>query len=248
MYELLVLGAAVGLGNLVKGALGFGSAIVALPIAGLVLPPAEAIAVVAAVDVSSGALLVWRAREDIPWRHVALALVAALPAQWAGTGLQAWLPEAVVQAVVGVAVLALAVWMVWREERGAAPVGQVEAVRPGPLAVAAAQGGLLSGLVGMPGPPLVAWAQAHLEPRAARGFQLGMFLPGSLALIAMLVGRGSVPLDRVTGALGWIPVAFACAWLGSVAGVRLGRRTFVHAGAAVVAVAALLLLGKSFAG
>ena len=87
MYEQLVLGAAVGLGNLVKGALGFGSAIVALPIAGLVLPPAEAIAVVAAVDVSTGALLVWRARDDIPWRLVGLALVAALPAQWAGTGL-----------------------------------------------------------------------------------------------------------------------------------------------------------------
>ena len=171
MDPLLWLAAAgiVTLGAFVQSASGFGIAIVSIPLltlAGLRLPEAVAVVIGAAAVQAALGLRSIRAT----FRPAQTLPVAA--GQWIGTPLGVFLlvtllengPELARQAVGGVVILFNTLHLTLRPK----PREQLHPLF-GP--VAGLGGGLLGGLVGMGGPPLVFFAMAHTwDGKRFRGF------------------------------------------------------------------------------
>jgi uncharacterized membrane protein YfcA len=186
--SVLVAACAVFLGALVQTASGFGMALVAVPVLlwfGWSLPAAVSVALgAAAVQTAVGT---WSARASVPWR-----LTSALAVnQWfllpVGVGsmlvLDAMDPARTKQ-LVGALVLALsAAWAVLRPRPR-------PRLHPGWGVLAATSAGLLSGAVGMGGPPVVFFALAHdWDKDRFRGFLWSQFLLVSPVLAAILALR-----------------------------------------------------------
>lgn len=244
MVTVLVALLAVVAGHLVKGLTGFGSAIVAIPLVTLVAAPADAIVLVNVVDVVVGAALGWRARADVPWKAVGFTLVGMIPAQLLSVRLHGSLPLDLLRPGLGVAVIALAGWLAWQAGRDVAPpAARPLGVRDLALAgLAGAEGGFMSGLVGMSGPPIVAWTQRTLPPTVARAYMLALFVPTSVGLVVGFVAGGLVSPSVVGQGLVLAPAALVGGAIGTALVPRVSRRTFGRVVAVLLVVAALGLV------
>lgn len=239
MDVLPVIAAAVLLGNVVKGVTGFGSALVAIPLVSFVLPPAEAMAAVVTADVVGGAVLLWAARRDVPWRLAAGGIATMIPGQWLGTSLQAALPMDLVRRVLGATVILMAALLLRQATR---PPRRDLVATPARAALICAGAGVMGGLVGTPGPLMVTWSQRALDPAVARAWLLAVFAPGALAFVAMLVGKGLVPPSLPALAATAVPAALLGSWIGTQLAPRLDsvRFAWLAAGALALSGAALV--------
>jgi uncharacterized membrane protein YfcA len=141
-------------------------------------------------------------------------------------------------------VILLAVWLAWQAGRDVAPPVARPLVRRD-LALAAfagVEGGLMSGLVGMSGPPIVAWTQRTLPPSVARAYMLALFVPSSVGLVVGFVAGGLVSPDLVGRGLVLAPAALVGGAVGTALLPRVSRRTFGRVVAALLVVAALGLV------
>lgn len=224
----------VTLGAVVQSASGFGLAIVSIPLltlAGLRLPEAVAVVVGAATVQATLGLRATRAT----FRPADTLPVAA--GQWIGTSLGVVLlvtllengPGVARQVVGGVVILLNTIHLTLR------PTPRTR-LHPlfGPLAGLGA--GLLGGLVGMGGPPLVFFALAHTwDGGRFRSFLWWQFVCGAPVVLAAYALQFGVDVlwFALQGAL-CVPVL----WLGTRAGLALSGR---WSRARIMAVAAVLL-------
>lgn len=235
---------AVLLGHLVKGLTGFGSAIVAIPIVTFVLGPGEAIVLVNVVDVLVGLPLTWNARRDVPWRAVAVTLAVLLPAQALGTWLHSDLPVETVRRIVGVGVMLLSFWLAYQAGRPPQAHGDLVLGRRALFGAGLAgfEGGLMSGIIGMSGPPIVAWTRRWLSPAHGRAYMLALFVPTSAGLVVGFLATGiATPAAPVLG-LAVLPVALVGAAVGSRLSRTVAPITFGRVVAGIVFLAALGLV------
>ena len=214
LLDLLAAFGALTLGSVVRGTLGFGDALVAIPLLTLVVSPQVAVPAIAVLSAALGLGIGLTNREQVDWRGAGTLLLGAV----LGLPLGIW---------------ALAVWSVDRLETalGAALVlvslqGLLRprdsgwaTLRTGPVFGFA--GGLLGGMLGMAGPAFVLWTVGTGWPAdRIRATLQGVFLP--LALLTMLGHAWAGLWSRqvlVLAALG-IPAAA----LGTLAGNRIARR------------------------
>lgn len=100
--------------------------------------------------------------------------------------------------------------------------------------------GYLQGLVGMGGPAMVLWVQAHdWDTRRSRGFLFSMYLISVIPAIAVLVWFfGSRVIPPALIAAGAIPILLLVTWLGLRVGTALGTKRL-----RAVTLALLLLMG-----
>lgn len=100
--------------------------------------------------------------------------------------------------------------------------------------------GFLQGLVGMGGPPMVLWVQAHdWDTRRMRGFLFSMYLislaPG-IAVLIWFFGARVIPPALIAAAA--IPVLLLVTWVGLQVGTALGAQRLRR-----ITMALLLLMG-----
>ena len=188
------------LAGAVPGFAGFGSGLVFMPIAGAVLPPAQAVAALVVMDVLGplpnlpGALRTGDARE-------VGRLVLGLPL---GLAALFWIaPEAFRRGVNLMAlatVAALASGWVWRGARGR-----------GAQAGAGFLSGIVGGATGLPGPPVILFYMAGGTAPAQVRANLTMFLVAvDVGLIALLAAVGRLEAAAVaTGLMLLIPFSLA---------------------------------------
>lgn len=229
-------------GQLAKGATGFGSALIALPILGTVLEPAQALLVVAVSDVAMGAYLGFRARRLVlPW-VLGLLLIPAIAMQGLGTALLLVAPANVLRlalaAFVGLFALKLLVGRV-------VDVAQAPVPRRGVVGQAIGTGammGLLSGSVGTPGPPAVWFVQRNFDGPVGRAQLLAVFLPLSIVLLATLTASGAVaPADWGLAAWGLV-ASMAGGVLGAWLAPQQPSRIMPRVVGGLMALCALLLI------
>jgi uncharacterized membrane protein YfcA len=172
-YVLLV----VFVATLIRSALGFGEALVAVPLLALRLPITVAAPLAVLVSVVVAGVIVvqdWR-RVDV--RSAGRLVVASLCGIPLGVGLLTLGDERVVKTllglvIVGFALSALRGRMRWR----------LEAEHRLPLLGAGFVAGVLGGAYGMNGPPLAMYGAARgWSPQQFRATLQGYFLPASLA-------------------------------------------------------------------
>lgn len=218
-------GAAVVVGALVQGVVGFGLALVAAPVLILVEPRL----VPAAMLVVSG-VMPWTTLAQ-EWRHVDWSgLRWSMAGRLAGTAVGVWLVAALSSNGIGVAVAVMILVSV------AASVSGVHiAVTPARLVVAGALGGVGGTATAIGGPPLAILYQ-HADGPRIRATLASFFAVGQVISLVALLGSGVVEARAAWTGVLLVP--------GTLAGALLARylRRHVDAGRtrpAVLAVATL---------
>jgi uncharacterized membrane protein YfcA len=219
---LLILGivTVIFLGGIMQSAIGFAYSLFATPIMvwmGLPLP--TTIVIVTTCSLVQNGIGSWHLRADIPWREAWLAIVVRLPAVDIGILMLrrlAFLDPGEVKLVVGCVICLLVGIQV------AFQVKPVERVHRAWTALAFLTSGLLSGITGMGGPPMVMWVMAHnWSGEKTRAFLFAVFLVSAPVQIALLfLAFGSGVLKGVLAGVLLTPAVF----LGSRVGIPLGNR------------------------
>lgn len=243
---LFVAALALFAGQVTRAVTGFGSALVALPVLVVVWSPSEAVGVLALLDLASGLLLLPPLRRHVIVPLLAVTVACLIPGQWLGTALLAVLPSDTIRMLLGVVLVPLALEILVRPVR----VGRGEWTelpkRPAPIlalgAVAGGAAGVLSGMLGAGGPPLVLFARRYFARDTFRAQVMATFFLGALPLTIMLWIRGLLPVETFERAGVMLPVVVVGAYSGHWLSGRLSAATFARVTGAVLAGAGLLLI------
>jgi hypothetical protein len=214
-------------GACVQATTGMGFALILTPVMFALLSPVGAVVAVTVLGLELNLLVLFaeRRRPRVAWREVAPILLAVLPGTVCGVLLLRLLPKPVLQAAVGVAVIA-AVLVRIRALRVAAAVTPASDGAPTRLAVGFATGALTTS-AGVSGPPLALWlSRRGLSPADFRDSITMLFLAtGIISALALAPVLGEAHLHP---ALLLAPVACVLAGhaVGSRAFSRLDARAF----------------------
>ena len=218
LEQIIFVGLVLFFAVTLQAAVGFGLGLFATPLLiwfGIDLP--AAITVTMSASFCQGAWSCFRFRNDVPWALAGKATLLRLLTLPIGVYLLGQLvdfgQDRIKQAIGVMLLVVIAVQWTFR-------VKPREQVHPGWLVFSSAISGLLSGLVGMGGPPLVLWVMAHdWSSKRARSFiwaSASMLFPLNLLLLIFKFGSPIVNATLVTFAM--VPVVF----LASNVGLRLG--------------------------
>lgn len=238
---VLACGLAVAVGALVQGLLGFGLALLSVPVLAWLAPQTVPVGILLAV-MPLVLVAMLRERAHLDWRGIGWGLVGRLPGGVAGAVAVALLPvrglQLLVAATVGLAVLAAVV----SDRRRAAvvlPPGVPLRIRRRTLAAAGALSGLGGTTSGIGGPPM-AVAFRHSGGPVIRSTLAAFFAIGALLSLGSLALVGEVTPASMTAGLALVPfVAVGYLLSGPL-------RSRVRPGA--VRVAVLVVSGVSAAG
>jgi uncharacterized membrane protein YfcA len=235
--------AAVGilfLAQVVYVVFGFGSGLIAVGTLALFLPDMrDVVVLLLLVNLPAEAGVVVRSWREITWRRSGLFLAGILLGIPLGTyALQAGSPTILLTSlgsflvVVGLVFLFLPEearvrWPAW----SAPPIG--------------AAAGVLSGIFGTAGPPLIVYYHlSGLGRRAFRGNLMALFLAMTFIRIpSYMVGGLITPVRLWSGAV-LLPVALAGAWLGNRIHVQVSEKVFRKLVSVLLAVIGILLIGQ----
>lgn len=210
-----LIAAATLLAGLVRGLVGFGGALILVPILSLFLGPVTAVPVLNLVDGVATLPLVPDAVRRCRWAEVVPLLVGAVLLLPAGVWVLRYTDPTVLRHVMSVVILGIA---------GCLAAGARYARSPGRAASAGvgALSGLMSGSIGLSGPPIVLfWLGGQADARTARANMIAYFALSTIAVIATMAGNGlfTWPVLRLSIVL--MPIY--------ATGVLLGARGFRHA-------------------
>lgn len=203
---VFIAGAAI-----VAGLAGFGMGIVAIPLMLLLYEPSTVIALIKVITLGTTWVVIAHGWRDISWRRIVTMTPPAVVGLFLGGWLLAALDPAVIKALAGLIVFALAVLLLtWR------PVALRERGWMAPAV------GFLSGIgstsTGMSGPPLVLFfTVAGVDKLTFRATAATFFVLTDLVGLPALVGQGAVSGGDLRLALALAPVAL----LGRLVGIRL---------------------------
>ncbi|WP_158243214.1 sulfite exporter TauE/SafE family protein [Acidimangrovimonas sediminis] len=232
---LALLAGAAAVGGLVRGFAGFGSALVFMPMAGIVLPPFAAITTLAAMDLIGTLPNARRALRDGAPREVGLMSLGFLLVLPLGLALLSRVPAAAFR--IGISAVALVML-------GLLVAGWRHAWRAGPrgLVGIGALCGFLGGSTGVPGPPAILFLMTG--PRAAsevRAHLVLFLMVVDAGMLATLTLMGQiVPGAIVLGAVLLVP--FTLASLAGAAMFQPERERIYRR------IAWLVILGSALAG
>jgi len=229
----------VFLATFVRSAIGFGEALVAVPLLASVLPVREAAPLAVLMSITVAAVVVVQDWRKIHLRSALWLLLPTLAGIPLGLLLLSHGPQQLVKAILGVFILAFAVYSL----AGRAPMRLDRDSRPW-LLTCGFLAGVFGGAYGMNGPPLVIYgAMRRWTAQHFRATLQAYFLPASLVGMAgyRLTGlwTPAVTHDYLIALPGAIPAVF----LGLLANHRFSGRVFtkcVYAG--LCGIGALLLL------
>ncbi len=218
--HLVFVGAVIFGAGLTQSIAGFGYALFATPLLiwlGMELP--AIIVLVGTCSMFQALIGARKLRAAVPWRLALTATAFRLASLMVGLFVLKKLitlsPEYIKLAVGGILCLLVVVQFFWRVR----PAETVHWVWGG-LAFTAS--GLLTGVCGMGGPPLVLWALAHKwSSERTRGFLFAVFataIPLQIVLLCLIFGEG-ISKNVVMGIM-FVPVVY----LGTVVGLPLGNR------------------------
>ena len=183
--SMLAIAAIWTLACVVRGTVGFGDALVGLPLMALVLPPQPAIVAIGAVSTLLGLAVGLTNLREVDWRGAGALLAGGVLGVPLGIYGLTRLPTDALRAALGVALLIAGghgilggrVQRTWADWRSAPGFGWLA--------------GLLGGMLGTSGPPLVVWASGTgWSPPRIRSTLQGFFVPMSLLTALGHLGAG----------------------------------------------------------
>lgn len=223
----------------VKSATGFGPALIIVGVGTLAIGIEHSVPLAAMFDLVSGLVLMRQVRgvERPPiWRPMAV-LIAVTSA--AGAALFTGVDASLLLRPLGVVIIVSAVAIALQRRREPAASGEL---RRGVALGAAGLGGVLGGLLGVSGPPVVLAASSRLSKDAFRALVAPVFLASAVVRVGLYGATGAITLPSLQ-ALGLTLLVLP---LGAALGDRVHRlmteRAFLLVVTALLTVTGLNLL------
>ncbi len=220
IQHIVVAGTVIFLAGTAQSAVGFGYALFATPLLVWIgMPLQNVITLVATCSMFQAVIGARKLRADVPWRLSLVAVAVRILSLIAGLLLLkrlATLNTYYIRATIGcILCLLVTVQFLWRPR----PVKTMHWFWGG-LAFLAS--GLLAGVSGMGGPPLVLWAMAHeWSTHRTRGFLFAVFsISIPFQIILLYVTFGSSILWSTAIGIAFLPLVY----FGTVVGLPVGNR------------------------
>lgn len=227
--EIWALAASASLvAGVVRGFTGFGFALILVTAATVLAPPADIVPVSMLLDIFASIRMLPHVHADIDRRGTSLMLLGALPAIPIGALALASFSDDTMRLGIGLAVLLATV-----------AIGSGFALKRVPGSglklVTGVSMGLLSGSVGIPGPPVILlYLSSPLPVATLRATAVAVFLATDLVAVTVMTFYGLITTHLLLHCLLLAPVVEGA--------VFLGRRLYGVADPAVVKRAALALM------
>jgi uncharacterized protein len=229
---LVSLAAITFLAFVVKGATGFGPALVLVSLGSLVIGPVEALALVAILDLASGGFLMRMSRGEVSFRGSPVLACCMGVGALVGALTVGVMPVHVLKAVVATAVIAFGVAMLYRVVVPARV--QCCPLRPEGVDRAVAAGaGISAGMVGVAGPALALYFGSSLAKETFRATVVPMLLAASLVRVLTYAGTGLLATQTVVLFFLMVPALLAGLFVGNACFSRAPEHLF-RAGIAVL--------------
>lgn len=204
-------------GAMVQGLVGFGFAVITVPLVALIFSPGVAVGMNAVVGFTNTAYNTWFLRREVRIAEVARFCVAAVVFVPAGVVGISILDRATAMTLIGTFVVVVSVLNAIGQERMRALT-----TRPVSFWAFAAASGFFSGAFTSPGPAAVPYFTAR-EPdamRAKANLQLFFVLTAPVAAI-LHAFAGNVTGPRLLQAAGFVPIVLLGSWIGNVSARRV---------------------------
>lgn len=232
--------AAVMAAALLRGFTGFGFALAAVPLMGLVMAPAKAVPIAVLLQLLGGLVDLRRNRRECHWPSLRWLIVGAVIGSPLGVLALSVAPAAVARIVIAV-IIALAVLMLGRGFALAAVPSRLFTVLVGATA------GLFNGLAAMPSPPaIVYYMSGPFRAATARASLLVFFLATSISAFTSIVAVGLATPAVIWLAVLALPVMLLGTWIGELGFRRGTERLHRHVSIASLGVIALISAAKGF--
>ena len=236
---IIILCVALFLGHFVKGITGFGSALVSIPILSMVFPPTTAIAISLICDLCIGAYLSWTVRHQVVWSIVWVMLLGAVGGQWCGLVLQKELNPNVVRICMAVVITLFSLRILLGSNPEAARFHKwpyLAGIFSGYCA------GIMGGLVGASGPPVVFFTTSYYDKVQGRSILLVFFFFSAITLIGGMVQQDLISSDVFSYAGVGVVVALLAARLGARVMPHVSQVHFMRGVAALLLTSALSMV------
>lgn len=228
------------LAAIVKSATGFGLALVVVGLGAVAIGPEHAIPLAALLDAATGLALLHQTRSrprPAVWRPMAVAMgTGAL----VGALLFARVDAERLVAPIGVIVLVSAVLLALARRRTTPAVRS--GLAPGVAVGVSGLGGVLGGLLGPGGPPVVLAATLAYDKDDFRALLAPVFLVAAVVRSVTYAATGRMTTTAVLGAVLALVVLPLGAWIGGWLHARLSERAFDALVAALLVGTGLRLL------
>ncbi|MGB0959270.1 MAG: sulfite exporter TauE/SafE family protein [Halocynthiibacter sp.] len=234
---LMLAGALAGI---VRGFAGFGTALVFLPIAGVILPPIEAVWVLTTLEVIGPMFILRRIWPDVAFDDVKPLLIAALLALPFGVYVLTLIGPEVFRTIVAVVSLLLLAALIF----GLRLPAQISKRMAG---ATGAVSGFLAGVAGVPGPPvMLMFAATHAPAKRIRANMMIYLIVIDVALMSVLTLRGHFHWESLLVGL--------CVLGPYIGGLRLGswifrpefKRAYTYVAYGIIALSACVGLCQSW--
>ena len=238
VYVLIVVFGA----TLIRSTLGFGEALIAVPLLAVRLPITVAAPLAVLVSVVIAAFVVIQDWRHVELRSAASLLLAALPGIPLGVFLLARSNEHVLKSILGVLIIAFSMYSLTIGRSRHLPNDH-----RGWLVTCGFLSGFLGGAYGMNGPPLAIYgALRRWQPRHFRATLQAYFLPASLCGLVGYAYLGLWQRALTRYFLLCLPVVTVAILLGRAINQRMtGQRFFSFVFVGLIAVGCILVLQAS---
>ena len=238
--QFAAVNAVLVLAQVIYVAFGFGSGLIAVGILALMFPSLQDVVVLLLlVNLPAEILVVARSWREIRWRHsstIAAGIVVGVPL---GTYVLKTGSPGVV--LTGLGIFLVAVSGVLLRLRDGARVAWPRWSGP-PVGLTA---GVLTGLFGTGGPPLIIYHHlAGLGKGAFRGNLMALFLLQTCLRIPTYAAGGLLTVPRIWSGLMLVPAALLGTWAGQRLHVQLSEQAFRRLVSLLLGMIGLLLLVK----
>jgi hypothetical protein len=205
--------------SLLQAILGFGSALVAVPLALLFLPKETVVSSMFMMSLSLNGFLSVRIKEPISYRPVVIMFLASLLGLPVGVWILTAIPLDLMQVFVGCLVVVFTALLQWGKLR--LPQSAVL------TAIAGFFSGLLNTSTSMSGPPVLILlaGQGMPKDRFRRTLATFFFVSGLVAALALVV-TGVMTPQRVSYGVVAIPFVFLAGYVGDRISARVPERPF----------------------
>ena len=218
---------------------GFGSGLIAVGLLALFMPEVQDIVVLLLLlNLPAEIMVAAKSRQQVHWRSVAFMCSGMAIGVPVGTWvLNVCEPTFLLVILGGVLALAGGAFLAVPDRTMAVP----EALAP-PTGVAA---GLLGGMFGTGGPPLILFYQLRgVDKVAFRGTLMAIFMCVSIVRLPSYLVAGLITAPRLWSALVMVPALLLGMWLGNRVQVEMSEQRFRQLVSVALVIIGLMLLGQ----
>jgi uncharacterized membrane protein YfcA len=225
----------------VKGLTGFGPALIIIPFFTLLLGAEFALPALALFDLVAGIILFVSVYKKINWQFCLPLLIFIGLGSFVGANMVLAIPLPLITYLIGIIIFCFAIYLLFVEnsygesEQSDNPTFRIK--RTAGASLMAFSGGVLGGLAGISGPPLIIYLKKYFSKSFFRTQLIVIFLFENMVKLLVYYKGGWVQLPQLKIVFLNIPVLLLGLGLGSVLHFRISDRLFNR----VVAVILILI-------